>query len=76
MSNVGFNSIIAPEDGIPIANSATDKNVLYGVQEVWFTNLVPNTTYYFKMYGYTGTGSNINYKTDGSIPQVQMNTSP
>lgn len=50
--------------------------IISWVQEAWFTNLVPNTVYYFKMYGYTGTGSGINYKTDGGIPQVEMSTSP
>jgi len=74
MSNIGFNAITAPVDGVPVVNSATDKNVAYGVQGVWFTGLVPNTTYYFKMYGYTGTGSRINYKVDGGIPEVEMRT--
>ena len=76
MSSVSFDAILPPTDGIPVADSPTDKNAAYGKQEAWFTNLTPNTTYYFKIYGYTGTGSNINYKTDGTIPQVLKITTP
>jgi endonuclease I len=72
MSTVGFNAIQTPVDGTPVLNSSIDKNVLYGIQEAWFTNLTPNTIYYFTMYSYSGTGSDINYKTDGVIPQVQQ----
>ncbi len=74
MSNVSFEAIQAPVDGVPIANGATDKNVLYGIQEAWFNNLTANTIYYFKLYSYTGTGTDINYKLDGTIPQVQQKT--
>jgi hypothetical protein len=76
MSNVGFNAIQAPEDGIPVTDNATNKNASYGKQEAWFSNLVPNTTYYFKIYSYTGSGSSIDYKTDGTIPQTQLKTTP
>ncbi|MEI6059973.1 MAG: endonuclease [Bacteroidota bacterium] len=74
MSSVGFSSIAAPVDGTPVANSATDLNVAYGQQSAWFTSLNPNTTYYFKMYAYTGSGSAIDYKTSGTVPQLQQNT--
>ena len=76
MSNIGFSSIEAPVDGIPVPNSLTDINVLSGVQEAWFTNLLPNTTYYFKIFGYQGYGSSIDYKTDGSVPEVLESTQP
>lgn len=74
MSDLGFDAIQAPLDGVPVATSGTDKNILYGIKEAWYSNLNPNTTYYFKMYGFTGTGADINYKTDGVIPQVEMRT--
>ena len=76
MSNTSYNAIQPPVDGIPVANSITDKNVAYGQQEVWFTNLNPNTTYYFKMYAFSGSGSDINYKTDGLVPQAMQSTTP
>ncbi len=76
MSAVGFSSIAVPVDGVPVANGLTEKNVAYGIQSVTFTNLLPNTTYYFKLYAYTGAGTLIDYKTDGTIPQVQITTTP
>ena len=76
MSSAGYSAIAAPADGVPVADGPNDKNAPKGSQNTWFGNLMPNTLYYFKIYGYTGSGSNINYKTDGSIPQVQINTTP
>ncbi len=76
MSSVGFGNIQTPVDGIPVINSATDLNVPYGAQQAWFSNLTPNTTYYFKIFGYSGSDGGINYKTDGLIPEVQQLTSP
>jgi endonuclease I len=76
MSMTGFSSIENPVDGVPVADSDSDKNVASGVQEAWFRNLTPNTTYYFKIFGYQGGGSSIDYKTDGVIPQSQSKTRP
>lgn len=75
MSKLGFDAIPNPEDGIPVVNSAIEKNVPYSLQGVWFTSLDVNTTYYFKLFAYTGSGSSINYKTDGSVPQLLQKTS-
>jgi endonuclease I len=75
MSDIGFNAIQTPVDGIQVTNSAFDKNVLFGLREVWFTNLNSNTSYYFKIYSNSGTGVEINYKTDGTIPQILQKTS-
>ena len=74
MSSVGFSSIADPVDGTAYPNSSTDLNVAYGVQSAWFKGLTPGTTYYFKMYAYTGSGTSIGYKTDGTVPQVQQKT--
>jgi endonuclease I len=74
MSSSSFGGIISPADGIPVTDSGTDKNIPFGVQKAWFTNLIPNTTYYFKIFPYTGSGNAINYKTDGIIPQLQQTT--
>ena len=74
MSTTGFGSITAPVDGTPVADNTFDRNVAAGVQEVWYKSLLPNTTYFFKIYGYTGTGSVIDYKTDGEIPMIQEST--
>jgi endonuclease I len=76
MSSVGFEAIPDPVDGFPVDNGATEKNVPYSLQGLWFTGLNPNTNYYFKIFSYSGSGSSINYKTDGSVPQLQQSTSP
>ena len=74
MSDIGFSSISNPIDGTTYPNSANDQNVLFGVQNVWFNNLNVNTTYYFKLFGFTGSGTTIDYKTDGNVPQSQQTT--
>lgn len=74
MSTDGFNAIPDPVDGIPVANSVNDKNVAPGTQQALFAGLTPSTVYYFKIFSYTGSGSTINYKTDGSVPSIQKTT--
>jgi hypothetical protein len=76
MSSSSFAEIVPPVDGVSVADGLNNKNVLYGVQSLTFPNLIPGTTYYFKIYAYTGTGTQIDYKTDGIIPQVQITTAP
>jgi len=39
-----------------------------------WTGLDESTTYYFKIYPYTNSGSNIDYKTDGTIPSANATT--
>jgi len=75
MSAVGFGDIAAPADGLTYS-SATDFTVPYGQQELWIKNLEPATTYYFKMYSFTGSGAATDYKTDGLVPQLQQTTNP
>lgn len=75
-STVGYAYIEAPVDGMPIPTGPMAKNVNYGVREVWFTNLIPDTFYYFKMYGYSGSGSSINYKVVGDVKQTGVRTAP
>ncbi|MDD3607079.1 MAG: FlgD immunoglobulin-like domain containing protein, partial [Candidatus Cloacimonas acidaminovorans] len=69
-SAVSFDDITAPVDGTPESNSTLVRNVAQGLGSWTFTNLTENTTYYFKIYPYTNSGTNINYKTDGDIPKT------
>ncbi len=71
MSDESFGAITAPQDGT-LYTGPTDFTVPYGSEELWITNLNPNTTYYFKLYGFTGSGTGINYKTDGEVPEVEQ----
>jgi len=72
MSDVGFGSIATPVDGTPVSDNSTNKNVDYGIETCIFGSLTPNTMYYFKIFGYTGTGASIDYKTDGTVQQVSL----
>ena len=74
MSSAGYSSIGTPVDGTPINDDSNNKNIAYGVETCTFSGLQASTTYYFKIYSYTGSGAAINYKTDGSVPQVSKTT--
>lgn len=74
MSTVSFTSISNPVDGTPYADDANTLNTASGIEGAWFRNLNPGTTYYFRLFGYTGSSSGIDYKTDGEVPQVMMTT--
>jgi len=72
MSSVGYDDIETPTDGLPVGDSFWNKNVPYGKQTVTFGGLTLNTVYYFKIFGYRGSGATIGYKTDGTIQQVSI----
>jgi hypothetical protein len=77
----GLNSSLpVPVDGTPVANDPdlTDGsavlNVNYGIEVASFENLPANTTYYFIIYSFTNSGTDINYKTDGTAPSDDATT--
>ena len=63
-------SFNVPTDGTPVADGELAKNVAYGVQTVTFSGLQGGKVYHFAIFPYTNSGSNIDYKTDGSYPTV------
>lgn len=67
-------NITVPSDGTPVANDDLAMNVNYGVQTVTFCNLQGGTTYHFAIFPYTNSGANIDYKTDGNYPTVDVIT--
>lgn len=67
-------NITVPVDGTPVSDSNLAKNVPYGVNGVVFEGLEPNTTYHFAIFPYTNSGSNIDYKTDGTYPTAEVTT--
>lgn len=73
-------NIVAPVDGSPVPNDpdladgAGALNVNQGTLGCFFANLPSNTPYFFKIFPYTNSGSNINFKTDGSAPSVNVTT--
>ena len=72
MSDAGFEAIQHPVDGQFIANDFWNKNVPYGIESCTFGELNPGTLYYFKIFSYRGSGSSIDYKTDGDIPRISI----
>lgn len=73
-SQTGYGGIVPPVDGVPETDATLVKNVAAGVQGHEFLGLTPNTTYYFEVFPYNGTGITANYKTDGTIPQASATT--
>ena len=72
MSSTGFENIDIPVDGISVTDDSDNINVDYGVGTCTFGSLTPDATYYFKIFGYTGSGTTIDYKTDEGVQQVSI----
>lgn len=75
------NSFINPSDGVTynndtiLSDGSAVVNITYaGANNHIFNGLNSNTGFYFRMYSYNGTGTQRNYKTNGSIPQVNAAT--
>ena len=77
----GEDNITAPVDGVfevddlDLSDGSGVANVAFGVETFTFTNLEGSTPYYFKIYPYTNSGTNIDYKTDGAVPSADATTS-
>jgi len=68
-STVNYDDIAAPSDGTAESDGLLVKNIAQGTQLASFTVLSANTGYYFKIWPYSNSGTNIDYKTtDGTIP--------
>ncbi|MFH1525179.1 MAG: lamin tail domain-containing protein, partial [Bacteroidota bacterium] len=73
-SSTSYVAIVDPVDGTAESDGGLLKNIAQGTQSGTINNLSASTTYYFKIFPYTNSGSNINYKTDGTIPQASSTT--
>lgn len=67
-STTGFSSISSPVDGTVVTDGGLNKNIAQGTQTYTFTGLTPSTSYYFKIFPFSNSGTDINYKTDGTVP--------
>jgi endonuclease I len=74
-SATGFDAIEFPVNGTPVSDGGLNLNVAAGVQSCILTGLSSSTTYYFKIFSYTNSGSAIAYKTDGTVPTTSATTS-
>ena len=76
----GFGSILDPTDSnfesddTDLSDGSGALNISEGVESASFSGLNETTTYYFKIYPYTNSGSEIDYKTNGTIPQDDATT--
>jgi hypothetical protein len=72
--------VFPPEDGTAVPDNMDitlgyiSKNVPYGLEEYTFKILESNSGYEFTIYPYTNSGSNIDYKTDGTPPTASVTT--
>jgi len=64
MSSSSYASITDPSDGIVETTSSAIKYVSYDVQAATMGPLAGNTTWNIKIFPYTNSGSNIDYKTN------------
>ena len=69
-SSVGYSSIADPSDGTVENSSNTIKYVSYGVESTTLSPLSRNNTYYIKIFPYTNSGSNIDYKTNSPMQTI------
>ena len=73
-------SFTAPVDGAEnnddtdISDGAGQVNVSHGNENYTFLGLDASTLYYFEIYPFANFGTDIDYKTDGSIPNVSTST--
>jgi hypothetical protein len=73
-SSTSYAAIVDPVDGTAEYDGALIKNITQGTQTATFSGLTENTTYYFKIFPYTNSGTNINYKTNETVPQASTTT--
>ncbi|MFN4197867.1 MAG: T9SS type A sorting domain-containing protein [Flavobacterium sp.] len=73
-------SFTAPVDGVEttedtdLSDGSAAVYVAFGEEAYTFSGLNGETTYYFTLYPFTNSGSNIDFKTDGAIPQANATT--
>jgi len=80
LGKTAANSFTAPVDGTPVADDLDWSDDLFAVnvfpgQEAYqVMGLAPETEYEFLIYPYTNSGSAIDFKTDGTVPNRKDTT--
>ncbi len=72
-SDVSYAAITNPTDG-STANGANSTTVAQGTETATISGLTSGTAYYFKVWPYTNSGGDIDYKTNATIPQTSCTT--
>ena len=73
-SNISYAAIVNPINGVYADSSLLLKTRMSGIQNVTFTGLNANTAYYFKIFPYSNTGTDVKYKIDGTVPVITIST--
>ncbi len=79
-STTSLAAISAPSDGVTesddtdFSDGSAIKNILPNTETFEFSGLNAETTYYFKIWPYSNSNSNIDYKTDGTVPSQSIAT--
>lgn len=72
------NVFVDPVDGVDLvvdtdlSDGTAAVKVLQGVEEFSFTSFTSQTNYYFKIYPYSNSGNNIDFKTDDVVPTTSI----
>ena len=80
VGKTGSVSFASPTDGTAISDDTDwsddefEVNVNPGDESYTVTGLDPSTSYDFEIYPYTNSGSNIDYKTGGTVPSANAST--
>ena len=61
-------------DDLDLTDGTGAANVAFGVETFSFTALEAQTNYYFAIYPYTNSGTNTDYKNDGTAPTASAQT--
>ncbi|MCK9453047.1 MAG: fibronectin type III domain-containing protein [Bacteroidales bacterium] len=73
-SATSYEAIVSPADGTPENDALLVQNIVAGNEIHEFTGLTASTQYFFKIYPFNGSGTEINYKTDGNVPEATATT--
>ncbi|WP_047550982.1 T9SS type A sorting domain-containing protein [Psychroserpens sp. Hel_I_66] len=63
-----------PADDTDFSDNDFEVNVSSGIETYTVTGLISSTQYDFQIYPYTNTGTDVDFKTDGTIPEVSATT--
>jgi len=61
-------------DDTDLSDGSAIVNIAHGVQTHTFNSLTANTQYYFTIYPYSNSGTDVNYKTNSTIPTTDGTT--
>jgi len=67
---------IDPSDDTNLTDGSGNIKVLHGNASYTFSNCSSSTQYYFKIFPYSNSGTNIDFKTDGTPPSADATTEP